>query len=251
MTNEPVVLAIETSSRLGSVALGFGDKIAAEKSFSGVMKHSSEVFPTIQELLEEYNLTPEKIEHLYISNGPGSFTGLRIAVSLAKIMHLAHSIKIAAVDSLDVVAYNAIEAIKEQGSNDLSDYKSDGAIKKVAAIVDAKRRQFFISEYNVIWSGSDVSLDKLTDDYIMSAEDFCKKESGQGDKLWLLGDGLVYYKKEFSNDNIDILDEKYWSPKASCVYKLGREMARNNQFQNPLELKPNYLYRPEIKVKIR
>ncbi len=252
MKNKPVILAIETSSRLGSVALGFGDEIAAETSFSGFMKHSSEVFPSIQGLLDQFKLKPDNIEQLYISNGPGSFTGLRIAVSLAKMMYLANSIKIVAVDSLDAVAFNAIEAIKESHKvKGISDVASGKEIDRVAAILDAKRGQFFVSEYNVVRNDTDLSIVKVMDDSIMNAGEFREKTIKDGNSIWLLGDGLLYYKQEFQDENINFLEEKYWSPRASCVYKIGREMAKNNQFSDPMALKPNYLYRPEIKVKLR
>ncbi len=254
MKNKPVILAIETSSRLGSVALGFGDEILAETLFSGFMKHSSEVFPSIQGLLNQFGLKPDNIEQLYISNGPGSFTGLRIAVSLAKIMYLANSIKIAAVDSLDVVAFNAIEAINDSHIKaGLSDNTSGKEIEinRVAAILDAKRGQFFVSEYNVVRTGNDLSIVKVMDDSIMNARQFREKTIKDGNPVWLLGDGLLYYRQEFQDENIKFLEEKYWSPRASSVYKIGREMAKNNKFNDPIALKPNYLYRPEIKVKLR
>ena len=232
--------------------MGFGDAIVAEKSFSGFMKHSSEIFPCIHGLLNQFELTPDSIEQLYISNGPGSFTGLRIAVSLAKMMYLANSIKIIAVDSLDVVAFNAIEAIKDQGSGrELSDDAFGKEIERVAAIIDAKRGQFFVSEYNVVRSGQDLSLTKVMDDSIMNAGEFCGKVVSDNTPIWLLGDGLLYYRQEFQDKNINFLEEKYWGPKAACVYKICREMAKNNKFNDPIALKPNYLYRPEIHVKLR
>ena len=249
MNKEPIILAIETSSRTGSVAIGFGQKIAAEKSFSGFMKHSSEILPTIQSLLNQFDLTPDKIEHLYISYGPGSFTGLRIAVSLAKIMYLTNSLKIVAVDSLDVVAYNAIQAIKEYDSGRGDD--SAEKIVKIASVIDAKRSRFFTALYNIGRNGHDICLEKATDDLIITSDELCQKASREKDKVWLLGDGLLYYRQSFEKENINIFDEKYWGPRAACVYNLGWEMAQKNMFSDPLELKPNYLYHPEIRVKQR
>ena len=252
MNKEPVILAIETSSRIGSIALGFGKKIVVETSFSDVMKHSSEIFPSIARLLTDFGMTPDKIEHLYISYGPGSFTGLRIAVTLAKMLYLTNSIKIITVDSLDVIAYNVIKAIEEHDSmGDVSERIPKKGINKIAAVLDAKRGQFFIAEYKIIRNGSDLSLDKLTDDSLTSAGEFCKKVTAEGNPIWLLGDGLLYYQKEFQDESINILEDKYWSPRASCVYQLGLEMAQKGQFANLLKLKPNYLHRPEIHIKSR
>lgn len=252
MIKESVVLAVETSSRTGSVALGFGDKIVAETSFSGFMKHSSEIFPAIEGLLDSAGVKPDKIEQLYISNGPGSFTGLRIAVSIAKMMYLANSLKIAAVDSLDVIVSNAIEAVKEFEKSEISTTNApEDGINRTAAVLDAKRGQFFIAIYNIARNGSDFSLNKVLDDSLMSAREFCEKVSAEGVPVWLLGDGLLYHRQEFQADSINFLEEKYWSPRAAAVYRIGREMARKNRFTDPLKLKPNYLCRPEIRIKVR
>ena len=82
-----LILAIETSGRIGSIAIGSGDTIIEEYVFSGFMKHSAELFPEIQKILDNNHLIPAQISDLYITAGPGSFTGLRIAVTAAKRFH--------------------------------------------------------------------------------------------------------------------------------------------------------------------
>ena len=104
--DNPLILAIETSGRLGSVALAQGDKLLAESHFSGPMRHSAEIFPAITELLSKFSKKPDQIEQVYISAGPGSFTGLRIAVTFAKTLALANNSKIVAVDTLDCITAN-------------------------------------------------------------------------------------------------------------------------------------------------
>ena len=104
--DNPLILAVETSGRLGSVALAQGDKLLSETSFSGPMRHSAEIFPAITDLLSKFDKKPDQIEQVYISAGPGSFTGLRIAVTFAKTLALANGAKIVAVDTLDVIAAN-------------------------------------------------------------------------------------------------------------------------------------------------
>ena len=105
---QSVSLSVETSSRIGSVAIAIGAKILDETSLSAPLRHSAEIFPAISELLYRFDLAPAQIEHIYISSGPGSFTGLRIAVTFAKTMHLANSAKVVAVNTLDVVAANVM-----------------------------------------------------------------------------------------------------------------------------------------------
>jgi len=166
MAQKPLILAVETSSRMGSVAIAVGKKMLAETTFSGPMRHSAEIFPAIERLLARFARKSQEIEHVYISVGPGSFTGLRIATTLAKTMYLAHPpgrTKIVAVDTLDVIAANVTDYMKDK--NIATTYHSGSSLcysepfaslkgklreespEKIATILDAKRNQFFIAVY--------------------------------------------------------------------------------------------------------
>lgn len=257
--DKPVILALETSGRTGSAALASAEALIAEKQFSTPVKHSSEIFPAIQDLLKTAGLKPEDIEEVYISAGPGSFTGLRIAVTIAKIMNLANNkIKIAAVDTLDCVASNIIEAQRHKGAEAQShkgtEAQRDKGIKRIASILDAKRGQFFIAVYQKKkdCAGKDDFADcweKVVDDCLMTAKQFIERFGSGDDKVWLLGEGLVYYKKDFEAKGIDFVDERFWTPWASKVFILGRRLAKEGRFTEPLNLVPKYLLRPDIKIK--
>jgi len=241
MAQKPLILAVETSSRIGSVAIALGEQILAEAAFSGPMRHSAELFPAIRSLLDRFSRKPQEIDHIYISVGPGSFTGLRIAVTMAKAMHLANPpqrTKIIAVDTLDVIAANAIDYIKEKNTE----------LEKIAAILDAKRGQFFIAVYQRTGDGT---WKKTLPDSLMTASQFLDKFAGSAQPVWLLGDGLVYYKDKFKADGVQFLDEQYWAPRAAKVHLLGYEMSLKDQFADPLTLQPAYLRCPDVKIKPR
>ena len=59
--------------------------------------------------------------------------------------------------------------------------------------------------------------------------------------LWLLGEGLLYYKDKFAADGIKVIDEQYWATRASGIYKQGRKQAKNDDFTTPKALSPLYL----------
>ncbi len=237
MIQKPLILAVETSGRLGSVAIALGEQILGEAAFSGPMRHSAELFPAISGLLERFSRKPDKIEHIYISAGPGSFTGLRIAVALAKTMHLTNAAKIIAVETLDVIAANVTteNALLNSG------------IEYIAAVLDAKRRQFFIAVYQRN-TGCE-TWKKIFPDSLITASQFLEQFGGRQKPVWLLGEGLVYHKDKFKTEGIGFLDERYWCPKAAKVHLLGWEKACNGQFADPLTLQPAYLQRPDVKEK--
>ena len=236
MRPKPLILAVETSGRTGSVAIALGEQMLSEAHFSGPMRHSAEIFPAVHKLLVRFSRKPKEIEHIYISVGPGSFTGLRIAVALAKIMHLANAAKIIAVDTLDVIAANATDYIKEEKAKGLT---------KIATILDAKRGQFFIAAYE----NEQNRWKKSMPDCLMTAGQFIENCGGKSQPVWLLGEGLVYHKDKFKADGIRFLNERYWNPRAEKVYMLGWQKALAGQFADPLTLQPTYLRRPDIKEK--
>lgn len=260
-----IILALETSGRTGSAALAAGDMLICEKQFSTPVKHSSEVFPAIQELLRDASLKPQDLEQICISAGPGSFTGLRIAVTIAKIMQLANErIKIVAVDTLDCVASNIMEAqmvrrcSPQQGHRGTKEQrnKGTGEINRVASVLDAKRGQFFIAVYKRKQDCKNVSefydcWEKTIDDCLMTAGEFTERYANPDEPVWLLGEGLVYYKKDFEAKWIEYADEQFWTPKASKVFALGRSLAKDGHFADAIKLVPKYILRPDIKIKSR
>ncbi len=223
ITHQIFSLALETTGRIGSVAVGCGEDLSDEKTFSAPLRHSAELFDSIIELMKKNGKSANQISHIYISIGPGSFTGIRISVTVAKMMALAAQSKIVAVNTSDAMALNA----------------DDDKIKKIATVIDAKRSQFFIA----VFEKKSNSWGKILPDCMMTAEQF--KEKFNNEPIWLLGEGLLYYAKNFETDNIKILDKKYWSPRASNVFRIGTQLAAKGNFSDPVGLVPFYIRRPD------
>jgi tRNA threonylcarbamoyladenosine biosynthesis protein TsaB len=237
IAQEPLILAVETSSRTGSAAIAIGNKMLAETSFSGPARHSTELFPSIQQLLDQFNRKCHEITQVYISIGPGSFTGLRIATTLAKMMHLANAAKIVTVDTLDCIVANI---------TDFSIFGSRSSIT-IAPILDAKRNQFFTAVYKY----TDGEIKRIFPDSLLTAEEFLERLAADDQIVWLLGDGLLYHKDKFNSENIKFLDQKYWSPQAGKVHLLGWQKAVAGQFADPVTLVPNYIRLPEPEEKLK
>jgi tRNA threonylcarbamoyl adenosine modification protein YeaZ len=265
-TEEALILAVETSSRIGSACLARGPALLAESRFTGPMQHSSELFPAIGDLLRDHGYAPTDIDQVHLAIGPGSFTGLRIAVAMAKAMHLANGVRIVTVDSLDVVTANLSET--PAGPGNPSHHETAIAIPdRVAALFDAKRGQFYVSVYQRTVAapsqprdgedegpgyriyGPDNSLwEKTAPDSLMTAQEIVDGSAGP-DHLGLLGDGLFYHRDSFDIKRVVILPERYWSPRAANVYRLGYQKALTGRFTDPLGLTPFYLRGPEVTLR--
>ena len=237
-------MALETSSRMGSVAVAQGSELLAESPFTGSLRHASQLLPMMAKLTEQQGWKPADIDQLYISNGPGSFTGLRIAVTAAKSFTLAQPhTRIVAVPSTDVLVQNALQAAAE---NDIED------MKYVAIVIDAKRKQIYTALY-----ARDESLDETerveNQDWppgfrTMMPVQVCTPETllkNSPRPLYLLGPGLKSYQEKLTDDGIHWLNEKYAQPRAANVYRCGYHRARAQKFISSDELVPFYLRRPE------
>lgn len=109
MAGQGYNLAIETSGRQGSIELGDGDKSLGFVRLPAPRRHRVELMPAIAALCDEHGVTPAQLAEVYVSLGPGSFTGLRIGVTTAKMLALAGDVKLIGVPTLDVVAQNVAD----------------------------------------------------------------------------------------------------------------------------------------------
>ncbi len=237
MSTPPLTLALETSSRWGSLALGRSGSVLAQQGFSGPLKHSIELFPTLNTLLERISATPKDISTVALSVGPGSFTGLRIAVALAKSMALAGPCRLIPVSSLDVVVANLDTAPGQLPC-------------LVAPVVDAKRGQFFVAAYR--WDPNTERFpNKILPDSLKTPDEFEAFRAAEGLPAYLLGDGLVYHQDKFTGPQTHILDQDLWRPQAAQVYHLAEARAQEGQFADPLTLVPAYLREALVTLKKR
>jgi len=223
----PRALALETSGRTGSVALIDGDRLLAEDHFPHGLKHAAELIPMLDRLVRAQGWTPRDIEHLYVSTGPGSFTGLRIGITLAKTYAFATGAKIVAVPSLEVLVRNA-----------------PPGWQNALLILDAKRGQIFTARYareaGQFVEREPAHLDTLANMLARSPR-----------PLHLIGEGIPYHQQFIPANDSGILltPPESWRARASVVAELGRQRARRNEFTDPQTLAPLYIRLPEAEEK--
>jgi tRNA threonylcarbamoyl adenosine modification protein YeaZ len=104
MRDKRYSMAIETSGPSGSVALGCGDKLLALVDLPAPRRHRVALMPAIESVCREYGVVPSQLEQVFVSIGPGSFTGLRIAVTTAKMLAMTQGTAIVPVPTADVIA---------------------------------------------------------------------------------------------------------------------------------------------------
>ena len=101
-----MLLAIDTATHMAGLALYDPTKgtIWGEESWHSVNRHTVELMPRLDRLFGQQGITPGALTGVVVSLGPGSFTGLRIGLSVAKGLAVAQSLPIVGIPTLDVVA---------------------------------------------------------------------------------------------------------------------------------------------------
>lgn len=199
------VLAFDTANEV--IAIGLGRLDAAARSIELVASvevearraSNTQLVPRIDELCARAGVAREKIACVCVGRGPGSFTGVRIALATAKGIASALEIGLVGVSSLDAVAWGAWKAA-ERG--------------ELLVVADAMRREVYPVEYRL----DDEGAVRLTADRVVKAAEFAEELGGSaGDgsaaasEWFIAGDGLRKYAELFSGVGT-VLSEKLWTP---------------------------------------
>src|SRR5947207_262118 len=125
-----MLLAIDTATRTLSLALHDGMTVVAESSWRTSDHHTVELAPQTALLLRRAGLTPDQLPGIAVALGPGSYTGLRIGLGLAKGLALAHDLPLIGVPTFEIL-------MRAQPARE----------EKVAAILQAGRRRILVAGY--------------------------------------------------------------------------------------------------------
>lgn len=222
------ILGFDTTSKYLSVAIADGGNILASVHEDVGIKHSTLLLPKIEELLKEQNLSVKEIDVIAISIGPGSFTGLRIGVAIAKALALSCNIKIVAVPTMDLIAYNYID-------------KCDVLVP----LLDARKNMI----YYCIYKKQKEELVPQTE-YVLGDINDLEKEIGTK-KTVVFGDGVKLYGELLKQKchNISLIQDDNWFPLAENVVKLGYQKAVKEEFDDADKLVPLYLHPSDCHIR--
>ncbi len=100
-----MLLAIDTATRMSSLALYDGESVVAEETWRSANGHTVELMPGLVRMLERQKVLPSELRGIAVALGPGSFTGLRIGLSVAKGLALTLAIPLIGIPTLDALVY--------------------------------------------------------------------------------------------------------------------------------------------------
>jgi tRNA threonylcarbamoyladenosine biosynthesis protein TsaB len=176
------VLACETSTLLGSVAIVKDEKILAEKSLFRQGSHTDILNQFISECLEAAHLTLADIDGFASGLGPGSFTGVRISLNTIKTLGYIHNKPVCGFDSLYNLAYE----------NKMALAKSNDAIT-ITPMINAYKNMVYTAEYQII-NDAIVEIRPPSVVRVQELDQFIRH------KTYTVGDGFAVYEKYFNQN---------------------------------------------------
>jgi len=228
---EPLLLAIESATRVASVALLRGDRLLGERASLPGQHHAERLLPMLDELLGEQGTPLAQVDAFAVSIGPGSFTSLRIGLASVKGLAFGSDRPVAAVSTLEALAWSA-----KQRADALP-----GTSGLWVPLLDAGRGEVYAAAYRIVGA----SLEPVLGESVHAPEDLARQMREPG--IWV-GEGAVLFGEELERAAGAPMRSETppcsW-PRAAAVGWLGARILAHGGGEPAASLVPRYLRRPQ------
>ena len=227
------ILAIDTSTMLGGIAIMDESLLIAESRLNVKSTHSERLMTEIEHCLKQSGIKISDIDVFAVATGPGSFTGLRIGLSTVKGFSYATGKQIVSVPTLEALAWNF----------PYSKYP-------VCTMLDARKKEVYAG----LFKWEEENFTRLINETPAKPEEFARDalRVTHDDKLIFAGEGAALYRDKI----IEVMGEKavFASPEKTVpspgnVAVLGLKKAKAGEFSEPVSLIPMYIRKSEAEVK--
>ena len=219
----PVILNIETSTDVCSAAIAINGKTHILHESQSPNSHTERLTLLIQACFDEARIHMRDLDAIAISDGPGSYTSLRIGAATAKAMCYALDKPLIAVDSLTILAYGVSASLLDK--DDI-----------IISMIDARRNEVYASvfgqNYEIIQSVAPVILDE---------NPFAKYHDGR--HIYICGNGGEKYCKQYADKHTQM---QHLSTSARYMEEVTLKAFENSRFESVAYFTPDYIKSPNI-----
>lgn len=219
------IFACDSTAKTASVALCEDNILLAEFTQNGGNTHSETLLPMTEVLLNSMKTDIDEIDIFAISEGPGSFTGVRIGAATVKGFAHRKNKPCIGVSTLEALATNL----------------AFGENKLIIPVMDARRGQFYTAKF----AFRDGVLVRLGEDIAQSFDDFLSDVKELGSKVYLCGDGYGAGRKLLGDEYSYDTPEKLRYQSAYSVAQIAYKKYQDGDRTSVDELRPTYLRLPQ------
>ena len=209
------ILALETTEKFGSVALLNDTHVLAEIILPKDRRSSQTLHPAMHSLFETTQIAPAGIDLVAVVAGPGSFTGLRVGVTAAKVFAYSTGAKVVALDTFETIAFGS----------------ADTVCGSLSVGVDAQRGEVVAA---VLRRTDDGHIETVKEPELIPVADWWKHAEQYND-IEFTGPALERWSAK-APSHIALAPECDWFPRASVAGKL----ALSREYDDVLRLQPIY-----------
>jgi tRNA threonylcarbamoyladenosine biosynthesis protein TsaB len=213
------ILAFESSTSRGTIALLSNEKLVQQLDFPAGQRTAQSFAPALDQLLREHLSSAKEIELVALTVGPGSFTGLRIAVTAAKTLAYATHAHIVALNTLDVLVQQL-----------------PTSVTRACAVMDAQRHQFFAAQYR---RDHDETWVVTRPCHIVDQQALLQQTPHD---MMLTGPGLKKLEPQSLESSV-VSTPDVWSPQAATLGTLAWKRHLAEDYDDLWSVSPAY-YRP-------
>jgi tRNA threonylcarbamoyladenosine biosynthesis protein TsaB len=222
-----IVLGIDTSTAVTSVALGTEHAILASASFAGARKHD-DVVPAIEKLLDWTGHELAQVGGIAVGIGPGLYTGLRVGVEAAKALAQVLKVPIVGIASLDVLAFGVRQTRRT-----------------VFAVMDARRKEVFFARYRPVRG----EVNREGEIRVGAPTTLAAELEAAREEVLLVGDGALLYRNEFEvSGRVEVAPAPFAHPWASALVTLAVSRFIREETDRLADVVPFYLRKTDAEI---
>ena len=221
------ILGVDTATWRASVGLAIDGTVVAEQSLVTTGNHAASLLPLIDELLQRATCRVEALHAIAVSSGPGSFTGLRIGLSVAKGIACATGARLVAVPTLEALARTVVDRVGT-----------------ICPILDARKGELYAASFG----SNGTELRRLTADVLVTPDSLL---TTLPTPCVVLGDAVERYGAFFRDRlgaDATILPFETHAPRGGVVATVGWELLQTGSAVETHQLEPFYIRPSEAEV---